>query len=289
MAVVTDGAVLPTAETAPTSAPAVHYGELATALIAVGGLAGAARYGSVALLVAVAVVQALLIASWFVAVAGSGRVGGAVVAVAASAGADFAVTHWPHGRLGTLLPVLALAVPVLFVHQLARGAARVRLIESLSSVSLLALAVIALPALVQLRHEFRPDDLGGHVAGGVVAAIAGALVAGYLVDMLITSPRFDPDVARGLPALVVAAVVGAGIGHVVLRQDAAFASGRAAFVGAGCGVVAALISVAASFAVSGAELSRGRWAERLRPVFAVCLVPAVIAPGAFLLCLAIRT
>ena len=46
-----------------------------------------------------------------------------MIAGLAAAASDVAVSVWPHGRLGTLLPVFGLAVPAMFVHQLARGAA----------------------------------------------------------------------------------------------------------------------------------------------------------------------
>ena len=41
----------------------------------------------------------------------------------------------PHGRFGALLAVAGLAVPLMFVHQLSRGAARVRVVESLSGIA----------------------------------------------------------------------------------------------------------------------------------------------------------
>ncbi|MGN6607106.1 MAG: hypothetical protein ACTHMS_08885 [Jatrophihabitans sp.] len=282
----TDGAVLPATRPEVGRLPLV---ELATAVVAIGGLALAARQGSVPLLVAVAVVQALLVASWFVGLAGVGRRGAAVLAVLAAGAADACLTHWTHDRLGPLLPVLGLAVPVLFVHQLARGAARVQLIRSLSSAALLVLTVVALSAVLQLRHEFRPTDLGAHVATAVLAAAAGAVVAGHLVDLLLATPRFDADVPRGLPGLVVAAAVGAVIGHVVLRHEHAFLGGRAAFVGGACGIVAALLAVAGSFALAEGAPRAGAWVERCGAVFATLLAPALLAPGAYLLCLVLRT
>ncbi len=101
---------------------------------------------------------------------------------------------WPHGRLGTLLAVLGLALPVMFVHQLARGAARVQVVSSLSAVAVLVLAEVSLPALLQLRHEFGAGALGGRVVATAVAAVAGALVVGCLVDLVMPAPRFDPAV-----------------------------------------------------------------------------------------------
>lgn len=289
MAGVTDG-VVRIEPAAATAHPDQRLGSVAAALVLGGGLTLAAHFGDVELLVAVAIVQALLAAAWFGTLAGPGRRGGAAVALAAAGGADFVVMHWPDSRLGTLVPVFALALPAMFVHQLMRGVARVRLVESLSMVALLVLAVVALPALIQLRHEFAPGDLAAAVAVAAAGAATAALVAGHLVDILLPTPRFDADVPRGLPGLLAGAVAGAGIGRVVLDDGSysAFSGARSLFFGGACGVLAALLSVAASFAVSGVGLREGIWAARLTPVFAVGSTLCGLAPGAFLVCLAVR-
>lgn len=261
---------------------------LVVAIVFGGGLTAAARSGGVALLVAVAVVQAVLIVSWAVSVALPGARGSIAVAAAAAGASDFAVSYWPHGRLGTLLPVLGLAVPVMFAHQLARGAARVKLVASLSGVALIVTAVVALPALVQLRHEFAPASLGDHVAAAVAGAAAAGLVAGHLVDMVVPAPRFDPAVPRGALALLAAAVVGGSVSYLILRSEAEFVDGRAAFVGLASGVLAGLFAIAGSFVVHGLPPRATAWAPRLRPVVAVLLSLCILAPEAFLLCLAIR-
>jgi hypothetical protein len=195
---------------------------------------------------------------------------------------------WPHGRLGTLLAVLGLAVPAMFVHQLARGAARVQVVSSLSAVALLVFAEVSLPAILQLRHEFGAGAAGGRVAATAVAALAGALVIGCLVDILLPAPRFDPAVARGLLGLIASAGLGGSIGYLMLRDQFEFSGGRSSFVGAALGALAGLLAVATAFVLhTTPEPARaiGRW---LRPVLAAVLPIAVVAPVAFLLCLAIR-
>ncbi|WP_375501870.1 hypothetical protein [uncultured Jatrophihabitans sp.] len=264
-------------------------GSLIAVLVVAGGLGVAARVGALALLVAVAVVQALFAVSWVFGTAMPGRKGAIVIAALAAGGADVVVSVWPHGRLGTLLAVLGLAVPVMFFHQLTRGAARTRLVESLSYMAVLVVSVVALAALVQLRHEFVDQRLGGIIVSAVVSCVGAALVVGYLIDLVVPVPRFDPEVHRGMLALVGAAVVGAAVGYLTLHEHAEFEDGRSVFLGAALGAVAAFLAVAAAFVLHGAAIPQARVGMVLRPVCAALLPLGVLAPGAFLLCLAIRS
>lgn len=251
------------------------------------GLVFTARAGATALLVAVAVVQAVLAVAWVFGTVMPGRRGGIVLAAMAAAGADVACSVWPHGRLGTLLAVLGLAVPVMFVHQLARGAARVQVVSSLSAVAVLVLAEISIAALLQLRHEFGPHA-GGTVASTAAAALTGALVIGCLVDMLLPAPRFDPAVARGLLGLIASAGLGGSLGYLMLKDQSGFDAGRSTFVGAALGALAGLLAVATAFVLHTTPVPATGWARRMRPVLAGVLPVAVLAPVAFLLCLTIR-
>jgi hypothetical protein len=188
-----------------------------------------------------------------------------------------------------LLAVLGLAVPVLFIQQLVRGAARVRVVESMAGSALLVVAVVGVAAFVQLRHEFEPGGVGDKVAAAAVAAAAGGLVVAHLVDLIAPVPRFDPDAPRGLLAVVAAALVGGGVGYLLLRHQSDFPHGRSLFVGAACGLLAALLAVAGSFAVRSVPAVEGRWRGRIRDLVTVPIALAILAPAAFLLCLAIRT
>jgi hypothetical protein len=261
---------------------------LAVALVVGAALALTARSGATALLIAVAAVQALLALSWVFGTVMPGRIGGLVIATLAATAADITTSVWPHGRLGTLLAVLGLALPAMFVHQLARGAARVQVVSSLSAVALLVLAEVSLPALLQLRHEFGGGDLGGRVAATTVAAAAGALVIGCLVDVLLPAPRFDPAVGRGLLGLVASAGLGGSVGYLMLHDQIDYADGRSTFVGAALGALAGLLAVAMAFVLHTTPEPTAALNRRLRPVLAAVLPLAVIAPVAFLLCLAIR-
>lgn len=267
--------------------PAPHRIEFAASIVAalvVGTLlAVAARTGALELLVAVAAGQALLAYGYVFGLAVPGWFGALAIAGMAGAAADALVWLWPHGRLGALLAVFGLAVPVLFVHQLWRGAARFRIGESLGAIAVLVLAEVGLAALVQIRHEFDAD-----VALAVIVIATGALVVGHLVDLVVAAPRFDRDVPRGLLAALGSAVAGAVVGQLTLADGATFGDGRGPFAGACIGALAALFSVGIAFLAYSVPLAEAGFARRVRPLLGVLLPLCLVAPVAFLVCSAIR-
>lgn len=260
---------------------------LVAALVVGAGLVVAARASAIALLVAVAVVQALFAMAWVFGTAMPGRRGAVIIAVMASAAADTVTSNWPDGRLGPLLAVLGLTVPAMFAHQLLRGAARVQVVSSLAAVAFLVLSEVSLAALLQLRHEFG-TDVGGKVASTVTAAVGGALVIGCLVDLLLPAPRFDAAVPRGLLGLVAAAGLGGSLGYLMLKDVGQFGGGRGMFTGAALGALAGLLAIAAAFVLHTTPEPPTSLGRRMRPTIGALLPIAVIAPAAFLLCLAIR-
>ena len=220
------------------------------------------------LLVAVAIVQGLLVVSWALTFGPPvlepspidlpprltrlpssmpGRIGAVLIGGAAAAGADVAVSVRPHAALGPLLIVLGLAVPLMFAHQLTRGVVGVRVVASLSGVSVLVVSVVALTALVQLRHE---DD-GARRAVAAVAAAGTAVVVGYLVDLVWSRPRFDPDVPRGLMAVGLATVAGTAAGVAALNSSANFTTTQATLFAAVIALVAALTAVSVAMIAHG--------------------------------------
>jgi hypothetical protein len=251
------------------------------------GLAGAARAGATALLVAVGVVQAWFAFAWVFGTAMPGRRGALVIGTMVAVAADVTTSVWPAGRLGTLLPVIALVVPVMFVHQLFRGAARVQVVSSLAAVAAVVLGEVSFAALLQLRHEFGPK-VGGTVTSAVIAAVGGALVIGCLVDLLLPAPRFDSAVPRGLLGLIAAAGLGGSVGYLLLKGEVQFGAGRATFTGAALGALTGLLAVASAFVLHTTPAPPTATGRRLRPTLGALLPVAVIAPAAFLLCLAIR-
>ncbi len=262
-------------------------GSIAVAIVVGGLLALTARAGALELLAGVGAVQALLAFGVVFGLAVPGWLGALVIGGAASAAADVAVSVWPHSRLGTLLAVLGLAVPVMFVHQLWRGAARVRLLDSLGLIALLVLAEVALPALLQVRHEFG-SVAGPDVASAVVIVGAAALIAGYLVDSAVAAPRLDADVPRGLLAVLGSALVGAAAGQLTLRDVTEFADGRGLLVGASLGALIALLAIAVAYVETVAPPTDSGFARRVRPAIGVLVSLSFLAPVAFLLCSAVR-
>jgi hypothetical protein len=273
----------PADETAP---PRIDHVSGALVAVMAGVVLGVgAQLGAAALLVAVAVTQAALALSWIIGTGLPGRIGAAILAVMAAAAADTVVSVWPHGQLGELLPVLGLLLPCAFVHQLTRGVVRNRVVESLSDIALLVVGVVALAAFPQLRHEQLPT----HTTFAVVLALCAALVTGYLVDFLLPAPRFDPAVRRGLPAIVGGALVASLIVTLELGGDLDFGGGRALVLGAALGLLVGLLAVGTGFIQVATSLPRTARAVRLQPAFATLLPLALVAPLAYLLCLAIHS
>ena len=276
---------LPPQAPAPPAVPVEinHIGGAVVAAVVGVGLAVAAKFGATPLLVGVAAAQGLLVISWVVGTALPGRLGALVVGALAAGGADVVVSRWPHGQLGTLLGVLGLAIPAMFIHQLTRGVVRARVVESLSDIALMVVPVVSMAALLQLRHE----TVGALMVSGVMLAAGGALVAGHLVDMVWPVPRFDVNVRRGLLAVVIASAVGAGATYLRLRDTVDFASGRSLSLGASVGAIVSLFAVGAAFVQYGLPPG-GRIAAITRPVAGAFMSVGLLAPLGYLLCLIIR-
>ena len=210
-----------------------------------------------------------------------GRIGAVLIGGGTAAATDFAVLHWPHSALAPMLGILGLAVPVMFAHQLTRGVIRARVVESLSGIALIIAAVVALPALVQLRHEAG----GGYMVAATTLAGGVAVALGLLVDLVWSRPRFDPDVPRGLTGVVIGTAAGAAIGAYLLRHQPQFTTGQAVLYCAGIAAVSALVGVATSLVgySSPASGSVPGGARLLRPI-AVALLPLMlVTPAAYVL------
>ncbi|UQX88778.1 hypothetical protein M6D93_01965 [Jatrophihabitans telluris] len=242
---VSDAGVLDPVPLASTSTGRLAQIPLAVVTLLAGGLLmGGSYLGTVGLLVAVAVVQAALVASWVLGAGLPGRIGAVLLGVAASAATDAAVVHWNSSGYEPVLGVLGVALPAMFVHQLARGVVRTRVVESLSDITVLLLAVCAIGGLLLLRYQANGDK----TVLAVVGATTAALVVCHLGDAVLPAPRFDPQVDRGLPAVVLGVIAGGAVGALVLGDIIDFQGGRALFAGAAIGAVACLLSVGASFA-----------------------------------------
>ena len=262
---------------------------LLAAAVATAVLAGTAAGSAHTLLAGVAAVQAALIVAWVFGTAMPGRIGAMTITGLAAAGADVAVTVWPNSALSPLLAPLGMGVLAMFVHQLMRGVVRARVVESLSGVAMVLVAAVGLTAYVQLRHELD----GRSLAVAAILAAGTAVVIGQLVDLVWSRPRLDPEVPRGLVAIVLGCAAAAGAGAWVLRDSPVLSSGRALLLVAAVAVLAALVSVGASFAAHGltnqdvdapsefAVVHRPRPA--LRPLLVAIVPLSLVAPAAYVL------
>lgn len=241
--------------TAPPARPATARTEVGTllvsavvAVLAGGGLWMAARESTTALVVGVAVVQGLLVLAWMTGLRVPGRWGGLVVTVVAAAAGDVLAVQYPSDQLGVLVPPLGLLVLAVFVAQLFRGVVRVRVVESVSDVALLGIAVLALSSLIVLQHRvLDPGAASPTAAVPVTLVIGAALLLGALGDLVAPFPRFDPRVERGLFGVLLAGAAGGVAGWAVLHDAFGFGPQRGAFLGAALGVVVGLIAVGSAF------------------------------------------
>jgi hypothetical protein len=267
-----------------------HLQLAALSAVLAGVLAGGAWLGTVGLIVAVALLQAVLIPSWILGNGVPGRIGGLILGTLAGAGADAATVHWHDSGYSPVLGVLGVAIPLLFLHQLSRGVVRTRVVESLAGITVLLVGVVALAGLIVLRYQAD----GRTITLAVIGALGIGLVVAHLADAALPSPRFDPSMDRGLPAVLLGVIAGGAVGYLSLRNLIDFASGRGIFVGAAVAAVGCLLSVAASFADPAAvrvraaapaappEPAADRLA-RLRPAGAVALTLALTVPAAYVL------
>ncbi len=279
--------------TGTTAEAQASHGRCALAALVFGAaLAVASGQSALSLLIVIAIGQAALVVSWVYGTGMPGPLGALVIAGAAAAGADVAVSVEPDRELAPLLVGLGLAVSVMFVHQLARGVVRTRTVESLSHLALLVVAVSAMPCYLQLRHQFDGRDL----ALGSLLAVGVAMVVGHLADMIWSHPRFDAEVPRGLFAFALGAVAAGAAGTRGLHDVVAFTTVRSIYVSVAIGAVTGLLAIAGAFAVHRlpefppvSATDDGRPPPQARPALlplAQVLLPiALAAPAAYLLCL----
>jgi hypothetical protein len=258
-----------------------HLAAAGIALGAAAVLSLSAHFGRSWLAAGLALLQALLVLSWIVGTGLPGRLGGLLIGAVAAAAADVALLVQEPVTLAALLGVLALCVPALLVHQLARGVVRVRVTESLSGVTVLCTAVAALAAPLALARAVDGPRL---VSAAMVAAGLG-LFASHLVDTVLPVPRLSAEVPHGL--LAVAAAIGAGAvagaGHAAGDRTLGLVGGVG--LGAVVAAVAALVAVGVGYIAQTVEPLRVPLAQLALPYLRVGLPLAFTAPVGYLLAL----
>jgi hypothetical protein len=156
-------------------------------------------------------------------------------------------------------------------------------VESLSDIALMVVAVVGCASLMQLRHE----TLGALMTSGFVLAAGAALVTGHVVDLVLPKMRFDPDVPRGFLAVIAGAMAGAVACFLRLHNSFEFDHKRSLFVGGGLGALISLFAIGAAFVEHSLPAGR-RPLAIARPVASTLLPFGLLVPIGYLLCLSIR-
>jgi len=272
---------------------AAHIQLAMLSLLACGLLAAGATAGQKGLNASVFALQCALVGSWVFGSRLPGRIGGTVIGFAAAFGADAAVIKYHDDGYGPLLGVLGVAVPLMFVHQLTRGVVRNRVMESLSDITLMLVAVTAASGLIILRYQSN----GAKVVTALALALGAALAVNHVIDLMFPVARFDEAVDRGLPGVVLGVLGGGVVGLLMLRGLIDFLGGRGALVGASVAAVGCLLSIGASFAglhsslawVPGETPAESAWRLRLRSVAAVLITVCLSSPAGYVLVGALST
>jgi len=229
---------------------------------------------------ACAVLQVVLVLAW---VFGTRRPGPAVVGVVAlGAGfvADGLAGYGAAVSLGQLGYVLAGGLLAAAAGQLARGAGRARVTDSLASAMFAVTGTVAVPAVVVLSRLAE----GRSAVLPLLGAAGAGVVLARLVDVVWHKPRASAPVARGIVGVVVGGVVAATAVGFVLGQRAGLSGPHAAVAGLVMGLAAVLADVGISFGGSGRELSGEpphRWPARF--VLGPAVAAAFAAPVAYVL------
>jgi hypothetical protein len=196
----------------------------ALTLALAGALALAAYAGEALVVVAVLVVQALLVWSWYDVLDVPGRTGGSVLAGAAAVTADVLLLVRDDTRaLTPVTGVLAVAMIGAIVHQLARKGGRERLTESLTAT--MTLVVLATLGALFIATE---QTLGG-AALVALAALSAAVAVGASSVPLPTGLVAGIAVVGGLVlGLLVAAITDLSVGPALTTGAASAATALAA-------------------------------------------------------------
>jgi hypothetical protein len=231
----------------PRRLPLVLQG-LAGAAVA-GVLAGAAAGGGPALLVAVVVLQVALVPAVLAVLDAPAARGAAVVAVAAGIASDVLV-RLDDGQVDRVAGVVGLSLVAALLHQLLRRG-RNRVTESLADTMLAVVLATAASCLLALGSAAGERD----VLLLALAASAGALLLGRLVDRVLPRPVLAAGATRGWPGLLLGLAGGVGAALLVHALAAADVSPAAA----------ALVGLAAAVTVATADLAVDLGATELRP------------------------
>jgi hypothetical protein len=204
----------------------------------------------------------------------------ATAGIVGAAAADVAVVLSPGVSLAPLGYVVAGTFVVGMIGQLLRGQGRSRVTESVGSVAVVAVGVVALatPALLA-RYP-----VGTEAMFACMLAAGVALVVARVSDLVLRAPRVSPQVPRGAPGVVLGAMAGTAVAGWAGSMVMGLTPTVAAVAGLVVGMAALLADLGMVFAetgrlLAGGDPSRGTVRVLLGPLVAL----SVAAPAAYLL------
>jgi hypothetical protein len=217
--------------------------------------------------------------AWVFGTAMPGRLGGLLIAAGVAGSADAVLYLRDRASLAALLGVLGLSVPAMLLHQLTRGAGRVRVTESLSSVAALCTAGASAAAYLALYRTVE----GSRLVSAAVVAVGVGMAIGRLIDIVLPVPRFTPDVPHGLLGVGASIALGGTAGAAFAFGAHHLELGEGALLGAGTAGVAALVAVGVGYVVRTVEPQPGRVGRSALAYLRVALPLALAGPVAYLL------
>jgi hypothetical protein len=253
----------------------VHTGALTAAVV------GALLLGSAGGRVGVAAVtfplQALLVLAWLAALGVQGLLGAAAVGVGAAAAADALLATGPTG-VRRLVGVVAVALLVAMVQQLARGGTRPALTTSLAS----TVGAVALVAGFATTISLRRSTSGAAALTTALVATGIALVLARAVDAVRLRAAPPGARRRGWFGLVLAGVVAVGVGAIAGLKNSALDVGDGVALASAAAAIALAADIGLDLARSGLSDTDG--ADRTRAALlplSVLLPVAAAAPAAY--------
>ncbi len=259
----------------PTRAKPARLWRIASTVVVLAScVAGAAQLGTVALLIVVAMMQAVLLAGWLAVAQPPSPRGVVAIGASAAVAADLLAAFGSQASLTPLAWVLGLAVLATIVVQLARGVARARVTEAMAASLGAALAAVSVATLLVLLRQ----DAGAQVVTAAALAAAVAVLTARGVDRVLPVPHVAVGVERGGLGIILGSMTGTAATAFYAASTTSLTPRTGALLGWAVALVAVLADLAASYALIAAPS---------RPVYSFAAGPLVAltaaAPVAYLL------
>lgn len=234
----------------------------------------AAQTSTVALLIVVALMQALLLIGWLAIADPPSPRAVIAIGVGTAIAADALATYGTSASLDPLAAVLAFAVLAAILLQLARGVARARVTEAMSASLGVAVGAVSVATLLVLLRQ----------TGGMEAVTAAALAASVAVfvarcvDKVLPVPHVAAGVERGGLGIILGSMAGTAATAFYASTVTSLTPQTGALLGWAVALVSVLADLGASYAVL-ATRSRQAYFFAAGPLVAL----TAAAPVAYLL------